>query len=78
MIKCIFWTGRVKTTHREYKSRRNDYEPHKVQSLADLHCPCGSGIWNFYYVYTGNQEKTFKDGTFVWHIESIAPEHLAA
>ena len=32
----------------------------------------------FYYVYTGNQEKTFKDGTFVWHIESIAPEHLAA
>ncbi len=32
----------------------------------------------FYYVYTGNQEKTFKDGTLVWETESDVPEHLAA
>ena len=32
----------------------------------------------FYYVYRGNQEKTFKDGTFVWQTESEAPECAAA
>lgn len=31
-----------------------------------------------YYVYTGNQEKTFKDGTLVWQTEESIPEHEAA
>ena len=32
----------------------------------------------FYYMYMGNEEKTFKDGTLVWQMDENYPEHMAA
>ena len=77
MIKCIFWTGRVKLPIENIRAGGMIMNRTKYRAWLISIVLAATIFGIFYYVYTGNQEKTITDGTLVYQ-EDWTPKGEAA